>query len=163
MIKTKGCNLSGKFKLWEKLYAQLSFMAMGILGSIGIIQVNWIWFIPYFLIFWYSVPGILMRYLACQRCVHLFEFGDCLQFPVMLTKRIVKGKKYTPFNLIEKIGFYLILTLVPIYPIYWLLENKPLLILFLIAVVTWYAGQFLHFCKRCRVKECPFNKAISLI
>jgi hypothetical protein len=37
-----------------------------------------------------------------------------------------------------------------------------LLIAFLIPVSMWYLGQFLYFCKRCRVAECPFNRVKSM-
>ena len=76
------CSLAGKFSLWEKIYALSSFAAMGKLGTIGIILEDWIWVLPYVLIYWYGVPGIIQRHLVCPRCPHLYEYNDCLQFPV---------------------------------------------------------------------------------
>ena len=159
MKDNKACSLAETFSLREKLYAQSSFIAMSILGTIGIILEDWMWAIPYVVICWYGVPGIIMRHLVCPRCPHLYEYGDCLQAPVFITKWLIKKRKTHPFNLFEKFLFYLIFIVIPIYPIYWLLPNKLLLIVFLICAVMWYAGQFLYFCKRCRVKDCPFNMA----
>jgi hypothetical protein len=157
MKDRRRCSLSGKFNFREKIYAQSSFIAMGVLGTLGIIFENWIWVIPYIFICWYGIPGIVMRHLTCPRCPHLYEYGDCLQFPPIITKWLIKNQKTNPFSAIEKFLFYLIFIAIPIYPIYWLWSNKLLLIGFFITAVMWYSGQFFYFCKRCRVKVCPFN------
>ena len=90
--------------------------------------------------------------------MHLQEYGDCLQAPVILTKWLVKKQKTTPYSALEKLLFYLIFILIPAYPIYWLLSNKILLLAFLVAAGMWYLGQFLYFCKKCRLSDCPFNR-----
>ena len=146
------------FRPWEKFYAQFSFIAMGVLGTIGILLGDWIWAIPYGLICWYGIPGIVMRHLNCPRCPHLREYGDCLQAPVILAKRLIKKQKTTPYGFLEKLLFYTIFILIPAYPIYWLLSNRILLIAFLMFAGIWYLGQFCYFCKRCRLYDCPFNR-----
>jgi hypothetical protein len=152
------CSLAEGFSLWEKIYAQFSFIAMGVLGTIGIILENWIWVIPYVFFYWYGVPGIVMRHLVCPRCPHLYKYGDCLQASLIITKWLIKKRKTTPFSASEKFLFCMIFILIPAYPIYWLLSNKILLIAFLVTAGMWYLGQFLYFCKRCRVYDCPFNR-----
>ena len=152
------CSLAEGFSLWEKIYAQVSFIAMGVLGTIGILLEDWIWVIPYIFIYWYAIPGIVMRHLNCPRCPHLYEYGDCLQAPVILTKWLIKKQKTTPHGLSEKLLFYMIFILIPVYPVYWLLSNKILLTAFLITAGMWYSGQFLYFCRKCRVRSCPFNR-----
>ncbi len=159
-MKVKGqCSLTGKFSLWEKIYAQSSFIAMGVIGTIGIILEDWIWVIPYMAICWYGIPGIVMRHLICPRCPHLHEYGDCLQAPPTISKWLVKKRKTAPLSAFEKFLFYLIFILIPTYPIYWLMSNPILLSAFLLTASMWYLGQFFYFCRRCRVKECPFNRA----
>ena len=152
------CSLAEGFSLREKVYAQLSFFVMTVIGTVGIVLSDWPWVLPYILINWYGVPGIVMRHLVCPRCPHLHEYGDCLQLPVKITKRFVKERKTTPFRAFERIAFYTIFILIPAYPVYWLLPNKLLLAAFLVTAGMWYGGQFLYFCKRCRVYECPFNR-----
>ena len=78
------CSLAEGFSLWEKIYAQVSFIGMGVIGTIGIILTDWVWVIPYIFIYWYGIPGIIQRYLNCPRCPHLYEYGDCLQLPPVL-------------------------------------------------------------------------------
>jgi len=36
--------------------------------------------------------------------------------------------------------------------------HRILLIAFLMFAGVWYLGQFLYFCKRCRLYDCPFNR-----
>lgn len=131
---------------------------MGIIGTVGIILVDWVWVLPYVFFYWYGIPGIIMRHLNCPRCPHLYEFNDCLQVPVFFTKWMIKRRKSNPFSKFEKFVFLFIFTIIPTYPIYWLLSNKILLSLFVLSASMWYLGQWLYFCKRCRVDDCPFNR-----
>jgi hypothetical protein len=152
------CSLAEGFSLWEKIYAQFSFIVMSIIGTVGIVLADWPWVLPYIFINWYGIPGIIMRHTNCPRCPHFHEYGDCLQAPLIITKWLVKKRKTTSFSALEKFLFYMIFILIPAYPIYWLLSNRILLIAFLITAGMWYLGQFLYFCKRCRVYDCPFNR-----
>jgi len=126
------CSLTDKFSIWEKLYAQLSFTTMGIVSTVRIILVDWVWIFPYIIVYWYGVPGIIMRHLTCPRCLHYFEFNDCLQLPMFFTRILVKQKKPYPFSTFEKVLFHFIFIFIPLYPVYWLLPNKLLLTVFLI-------------------------------
>jgi hypothetical protein len=152
------CLYAEGFKFWEKLYAQISFNVMAIVGIIGIAIVDWPWAVPYAFLYLYGIPFIVMRHLTCPRCPHLNTHGDCLQFPPNLTKRLIKRGKATPFHPVEKFLFYSIFILLPLYPIYWLLNNQVLVIVFVVAAGVWYVGQLFYFCKHCRVGACPFNR-----
>jgi hypothetical protein len=163
MTTGNACSLAKTFSIWEKIYAQGSFAAMGIAGSVGILLEDWIWAIPYAFIAGYGIPGIVMRHLTCPRCPHIYEYGDCLQAPPSLTKWLIKKQKRYPFTSVEKLLFSVIAVGIPTYPLYWLWSSKWLMTIFLISAVMWFSGQLLYFCKRCRVKECPFNRAIAKI
>lgn len=152
------CSLAEGFSIPEKIWAQFSFWAMGVIGTVGIVLADWPWILPYIVIYWYGIPGIIMRHTNCPRCPHLHEYGDCLQAPVSLTRWLVKERKKTPLSALERTLFYSIFILIPAYPIYWLLSRKALLAAFLVSAGMWYGGQLLYFCKRCRVYECPFNR-----
>ena len=156
------CTLADGFTIREKIYAQFSFLAMGATGAAGIILVDWRWVQPYIVIYAYGILDIVMRHLTCPRCPHLYVYGDCLQASPKLTMWLVKERKTTPFSLLEKFLFYAVFILIPVFPLYWLVENPILLGAFLITAAMWYSGQLLYFCKRCRVRECPFNRAISI-
>lgn len=152
------CALAEGFTAWEKAWAQLSFLVMGIVGTVGILLADWRWVVPYILIYWYGVPGIVMRHLVCPRCPHLYLYGDCLQAPASLTRWLVKKRKTTHLSSFEKSLFLGVFILVPTYPVFWLLSDIVLLVVFVIAAAAWYSGQLLHFCRQCRVYSCPFNR-----
>jgi hypothetical protein len=158
MDRQPECQLAEGFSVWEKAYAQLSFLIMGIVGTTGIILTDWPWVLPYVAVYWYGIPGVVMRHLVCPRCPHLHEYGDCLQAPVILTRWLGKHRKHTQLSRLEKSLFYAIFILVPTYPLYWLLPHRALLVVFMIAAGAWYSGQYLRFCRRCRVFRCPFNR-----
>ncbi len=155
MNREPKCHLAEGFSVWEKAWAQLSFLVMGIVGTVGIVLEDWPWVFPYIVIYWYGIPGIIMRHLNCPRCPHLHVYGDCLQAPASLTRWLVKKRKATSFSNFEKSLFYVIFTLIPTYPLFWLVSHIGLLVAFVIAAGAWYSGQFLHFCKQCRVYSCP--------
>ena len=161
MNQDSKCTLAEGFSFWEEAWAQLSFWVMGIVGTVGIVLADWLWVFPYIVIYWYAVPGIIMRHLNCPRCPHLHVYGDCLQAPVGLTRRLIRKRKATSFSNFEKSLFYGIFILIPTYPLFWLASNMALLVAFVLAAGAWYSGQLLHFCKRCRVYSCPFNRVPS--
>jgi len=161
MKTRRECRLADGFSMREKIYAQFSFLAMGLTGTAGIALADWRWVAPYLVIYLYGIMGVVMRHLNCPRCPHLHVYGDCLQAPTGLTRWLVKGRKNTPFSRSETILFYSIFILVPAFPIYWLWQTPLLLGAFLVSAALWYGGQFLYFCRRCRLKECPFNRPVA--
>ena len=157
------CELAGRFETWEKIYAQVSFLAMGIIATVGVALVDWRWALAYLFFFLYGIMGVVMRHLVCPRCPHLHVYHDCLQAPPALTRWLIRESKSTPFSTLEKLLFYTYFIGVPVLPVYWLLANPLLLVAYLVAVGMWYLGQFFRFCRRCRVEQCPFNRAHSML
>ena len=153
------CTHARGFETWEKIYAQVSFLAIGAVGTIGVALVDWRWALAYILVYLYGIMGVVMRHLVCPRCPHLHEHNDCLQAPPVLTRWLVRERKTTPFSTLENLLFWTYFVFVPVFPIYWLLANPLLLVGFLVPVGAWYLGQFFRFCKKCRVEQCPFNRA----
>jgi len=159
MTDTSECTLANGFSLGEKLWAQGSFIGMGVFATVSIALVEWRWIPAYLAIYAYGIMGVVMRHLVCPRCPHLHVYNDCLQAPLPITKWLVKGQKTTPFSAVEKLLFSTIFLLIPTFPLYWLTSNPLLLVGFVLSAAMWYGGQFFYFCKRCRVEQCPFNRA----
>ena len=51
------CSLAEGFSLLEKIYAQMSFFSMGVIGTVGILLADWPWILPYIVIIWYGGSG----------------------------------------------------------------------------------------------------------
>ena len=154
----KHTHLACGFSLKEQIYAQLSFHGWWISGFLGIVFQNWLWAILYMFIVVYGILGIIQRHLNCPRCPHLHEYGSCLQLHPRISKLLIKERKNNPFSLSEKILFIVVFILITVFPIYWLINDNLALAGFIIFGSMWYLGQFLHFCKRCRISSCPFNR-----
>ncbi|MFH1288615.1 MAG: hypothetical protein ABII25_07970 [bacterium] len=150
--------LATSFSIKEQIYAQITFNGFWGFGFLGIILQDWKWAIIYLFIVACGILGLVQRHLTCPRCPHLHVHGSCLQLHPKITKLLIKEQKNNPFSLNEKILFVSIFLLITIFPIYWLKNNIWFLTGFLLFGSMWYLGQFLYFCKRCRVSSCPFNK-----
>ena len=150
--------LACDFSLKEQIYAQVTFHGWWFSGFLGIVMQNWKWAVLYFFIVAFGILGVVQRHLTCPRCPHLFEYGACLQLPPKITKLLIKEKKDIPLSLNEKILFISVFALITIFPIYWLRNNTIALAGFILFGSMWYLGQFLYFCKRCRVSSCPLNR-----
>lgn len=142
----------------EQIYAQITFHGWWIAGFIAIALQNWGWAMLYFLIVSYGILGIVQRHLTCPRCPHLHEYDSCLQLPPRISKLLIKEKKNIPLSHKEKILFLSIFILITVFPIYWLMNNVLALAGFILFGSMWYLGQFLYYCKRCRIPSCPFNR-----
>lgn len=158
MPDTTHCRYAVGFSLSEKVFAQITFNVFAIVGIVGIAIVDWRWAIPYAFFYLYGIPFVVMRHLSCPRCPHLKSYGDCVQFPPSLTRKLIKVGKETPFSFGETLLFYSIFILLAFYPLYWLRVNPALLAVFVITAGGWYTGQLMYFCKHCRVGVCPFNR-----
>ena len=156
-------HLACRFSLNEQIYAQISFHGFWISGFLGIAWQNWEWAIVYFFIVAYGILGIVQRHLTCPRCPHLHEHGSCLQIHPKVTKFLIAKRKSNPFSPNEKVLFISIFILITIFPLYWLQNDNIALAGFTVLGSMWYLGQFLYFCKRCRISSCPFNRAKRLL
>jgi hypothetical protein len=155
----KQSHLACDFSLNEQIYAQISFYGWWISGFIGIVLQNWMWAILYMFIVVYGILGIVQRHLTCPRCPHLYEYGSCVQLHPRITKFLIKERKKFPLSLNEKILFITVFILITVFPIYWLKNDILAFAGFIIFGSMWCTGQFLRFCKRCRIPSCPFNRA----
>ena len=152
------CKLANGFTTREKVYAQTSFVGMGVVGTTGIALIDWPMALLFLSIYLYGIFGVVMRHLACPRCPHLSVHNDCLQAPPAVARWLIKRPKTTPFSPLEKGLFISYFTVMPLFPIYWLLDSPILLVLFVASAATWFVGQYVRFCRACRVQSCPFNR-----
>jgi hypothetical protein len=105
---------------------------------------------------WYRDAAFNLPSLSASACIWRLPPTSCT-----MGKMVGKTQKSTPLSTGEKFLFWAIFILIPIYPIYWLISQPILLTIFCAAATAWYLGQWLYFCKRCRVKPCPFNRATA--
>ncbi len=162
MKRQNSCDLAQGFTIGEKLFAQITFNGFWITAFAAIWQSSVPWSLIYLGLVVYGVIGLVQRQLACPRCPHLYEYGDCLQAPPKLTKLIVKKPTTQPMNKAQRFLFVVVFVVITLFPQYWLVSLPGYFTAFWVFSGAWYLGQFLYFCKRCRVSSCPFCRAKAI-
>ncbi len=155
-MNTAGKNVISSFSIGEKLYAQVTFHGGILIGAYGMLLNSTALGLAY-LIYAYIGILLLMRYTVCPRCPHLLVAQDCVQLHPKLTQKIISPNHKGPLNLYEKVIFIMVLYGIFIFPIYWIISNTLIFILFLLFYGGQLLGLHLHFCPKCENKICIHN------
>jgi hypothetical protein len=146
------------FTILEQIWMQLSFNGFWILGSIAIFLENPILAVGYFLFFFlFGIIYCIMHLWICPRCPHIKDHTACVQAPPFLTTKIIRKNVSSNLKLYEKIGFFIILYGIFIFPLFWVVKYQYLLIPYLLLGLMHYSAYFFHFCKKCLNVSCPQN------
>ena len=149
-------NLTDKFPLVGKIVTGIAFYGVIIIGLYVIFQESIAWGLGYtaFLIFGFVV---LFGYGVCAHCPYPYKYSDCFFPPFgQLVAKMYKFRP-EPFNVIDKIGFFIIMGGMVVIPQYWLFKNYAMLVVFWILCVFMVALLQFYGCRRCRNFTCPFN------
>lgn len=125
-----------------------------LIGLIGIALVAVLPAVLYALIIAAGLP--LVIYLFCGKCVCRGE--RCLMvYPGRLSMRLPdrRGEAYTKADAAGIIGT---LALLAVFPLYWLWQTTPLLVLFVVLAFAAHAEVMLVVCRACENCRCPVNK-----
>lgn len=158
-MSEQNCHLAEGFSTREKIFAQVTFNAFWITGFIAIWPETIYGALAYAALVLYGIFGLVVRYLLCPRCPHLYKYGDCLQVPPALTKWLVKRPTNAPMSTAQKVLMVALSVLILMFPQYWLWQKPIYFTVFWVFCGAWFAGQLLYFCRHCRVSSCPFNRA----
>jgi hypothetical protein len=144
-----------KFPLFGKILMRIGFYGYIIIGAYSIFLVNTLWAFIYigFILLGFTF-GLL--YCLCSHCPYPFKYSDCLFLPSGVVKKICKFRS-EPMNILEKIGFIIVIIGSVAIPQYWLFKNYLILIIFWIFCLPTLAGLMCYLCKRCHHLSCPFN------
>lgn len=147
-----------KFTLFEQIWMQVSFHGVWIIGAIAIFRESWIIALLYTILF--PFVGVLygiMHTWICPRCPHIKNHNSCVQLHPFVAKKIITKYKRSRLNIYEKIGFFIVLYGMLLFPVYWILKTEILIIPFFIFATTHYLAYYFYFCKRCLNRFCPQN------
>ncbi len=146
--------MTKKFSLGVTLAQTTLQLGLLILGIYILAVEAGVWIVPYvvLLILLYSV----FRYYLCTRCEY---YGThCPSFGLgIYTSRIFpqqEGKSINiPVGAVDILSFFVVL----FYPIPWLVNSIPLLILYLILLVSFFAVKSYTGCRYCNKDFCPLS------
>jgi hypothetical protein len=101
-----------------------------------------------------GVPAIV--YFFCGKCACRGE--TCLMvFPGRLSMRL-PPRKTDAYTRADFAGILGTLVLLAAFPLYWLWQTKPLLVLFAVLGMAAHAEVLLVVCKACENRRCPVNR-----
>jgi len=133
----------------------LAFLVLALLvGLVGIASKDALAAVLYGLMITAGVPAIV--YLFCGKCVCRGE--RCLMvFPGRLSMRL-PPRKTAAYTRADFAGILGTLVLLAAFPLYWLWQTKPLLVLFAVLGMAAHAEVLLVVCKACENCRCPINR-----
>ena len=153
------CKLIDRFSLTERIIMRTGWYGFMAVAAVGIYKQSPFWAAVYA---GYSILGFALVILPglCAHCPFPAKHGTCLFLPPSFVTRFYpyKGPKMSPMG---KFGALVVVTGVVVIPLFWLVSDPPMLILFLLFGLPTLAVFPIYYCKRCRHFDCPLNKAPS--
>jgi hypothetical protein len=113
-----------------------------------------------FLIFSAGMVALLLKFF-CTRCPHYTREGTSLKciffwnLPKFFTPR---GGHYDKIDLAVTV---LAAAAVAVFPLYWLLKEPGLLIIYVLSAAGFGAAIYRNECERCINSACPMNRAAA--
>jgi hypothetical protein len=139
---------------------QISFNGIWIIGSVSIFIFNPLIAVVYFLVFPTGVLFFIVGQWICPRCPHIREHESCLQLPAVITKKLINRNVSGPLNVYEKIGFFILLYGLILFPLPWVMTNQYLFIPYAVLGLMHYPAYYFHFCEKCLNVYCPHKMLI---
>jgi hypothetical protein len=151
------CKLIERFSVKERFFMRSGWLGFMAVGCYGIYTQDPLWALLY-IVFGLLGFALVVLPALCSRCPYPVEFSTCLFLPPSLIRRFYPYRG-PHMSLSGKISTIVILVGVVAFPLYWLADNRLLLLVYWIFGLPALAAFPLHYCRRCRHSGCPLNKA----
>ncbi len=152
-----GCTLIDRFSLMERIIMRSGWYGFMAVGTYAIYKQAPVWAWVYVV---YALLGFALVVLPglCAHCPYPSKHSTCLFLPPAFMNRYYpyKGPQMSPAG---KIAVLAVMAGMVIIPLFWLMADLPMLMLFLLLGLPTLAIFPMHYCKRCRHFDCPLNKA----
>jgi len=147
-------HVTKKFSLSVTLAQVTLQLGLLVLGIYILAVEAGVWIIPY-VVLWILLYSVF-RYYLCTRCEYYGK--HCASFGLgIYTSRIFpkqEGKNINiPVGAVDILSFFVVL----FYPIPWLINNIPLLIVYLILLVSFFTVKSYTGCRYCNKDFCPLS------
>jgi hypothetical protein len=155
------CTLIDRFSFKEKLLMRTGWYGFMAVGFYGIYRQDPLWALLYAAASLLGFAVIVLPCL-CAHCPYPSEYDTCLFLPPALL-RLFYPYRGPRMSLAGKAATLAALGGMVIMPLFWLINNILLLLVFLLIGLPVLATFPLRYCRRCRHESCPMNKARGLI
>ena len=149
-------DLKTEFQFSESVYWMLFFLIPVLIACSAIIAQSVFWMIIYLFVFIFLFTVVIYRFF-CTHCPHynkpektcncMFYWG----FP-----KYFKGRP-EPLSGVDKLMTMLGFAIAVLFPVYWLLNQKVLLLAYLLSCIVVGMTLRRFECHRCIYFECPAN------
>jgi len=103
--------------------------------------------------------GIALLRFYCTHCPHYTRESRIIRCMFMWGIPKYFESRPGPLSLLDKIVALIALILLVVFPLYWLLQQPGLMVIFILSLIVFLSTVRKNECRRCIFFDCPVNKA----
>ena len=123
---------------------------------------NSVWWTIVFIGLSVGITALILRFY-CTRCPHYTREGKNLKCIFCWGLPKFFNKRPGALNVVDKVVTFSATIVLLIFPLYWLLKEPGLLIVYILSLIGFGAAIYRIECERCIYFECPANKVPKAI
>ncbi len=123
---------------------------------------NSVWWTIVFIGLAVGITALILRFY-CTRCPHYTREGKNLKCIFFWGIPKFFNKRPGPLDVVDKVVTFSATIVLLIFPLYWLLIEPGLLIVYILSLIGFGAAIYRNECERCIYFECPANKVPKAI
>ena len=160
MIRTRD-ELKTRYSFSDFLF-YFCLLSVPIVTAIVAILKNSIWWTIAFVVICVAITGLVLKFY-CTHCPHYTREDKRLKciffwgFPKIFHTRPER------LNVADKVVAFIAIAVLLLFPLYWLLLEFDLLIIYVLSLTVCFAAIYRSECKRCIYFECPLNRVPEVI
>lgn len=154
-MKQPETQLKTRHTFLDFLYWILVVSVPFLTACVAIAEKSMVWLVIY-IIACISLVMVLLRFY-CIHCPHYHQEGKTLKCMFFWWMPKFFKAKSTPLSLLEKLISLMTCLIIIMLPIYWLLLQPGLLVIYLLSIGVLGATLRRYECKRCIYFQCPAN------
>jgi hypothetical protein len=138
------------------LYYKLVTLVPFFTAMVSIWKDSWIWLAAYLL--WIAFHVLAVYRLLCTHCPHYgAREGKTYCHFIWATPQLYKKRNGALSNW-EKTSLMVMLAFSTLFPVYWLINQIELLIIYFLSLAVLFATMMKYECTRCAHIHCPKNQ-----
>lgn len=153
--------LKTRYKFSDFLF-YICLLSVPFITAVLTILKNSVWWTIVFIGLAVGVTALILRFY-CTRCPHYTREGKILKCIFFWGLPKFFNKRPGALNVVDKGVIYSATTVLLIFPLYWLLKEPGLLIVYILSLIGFGAAIYRNECERCIYFECPANKVPEAI
>ncbi|MDO9565674.1 MAG: hypothetical protein Q7J15_02910 [Candidatus Desulfaltia sp.] len=155
MEKYNNFDLKSKQHFGDCVYWAMMALIPFIIACVSVAKSSFL-LLGVYLVAFVTLQILIFRFL-CTHCPHYCE--DSKRLPCLSLwnfKKIFKPRP-GPWSLTDKMMLLVLMSIICAFPIYWIFQDKLLLIIYILSVINFVVTLKKYECSRCIYFHCPNN------